>query len=33
MPRFAGAIYALEELARDDLEMHWQIKGTLCAYR
>jgi uncharacterized protein YjbI with pentapeptide repeats len=27
-----GAIYALEKLARDDLEMHWPIMETLCAY-
>jgi len=27
-----GAIYALEKLARDDLEIHWPIMETLCAY-
>ena len=27
-----GAIYALEKIARDDLEMHWSIMETLCAY-
>jgi uncharacterized protein YjbI with pentapeptide repeats len=27
-----GAIYALEKLARDDLDMHWPIMETLCAY-
>jgi uncharacterized protein YjbI with pentapeptide repeats len=27
-----GAIYALEKLARDDIEMHWPIMETLCAY-
>jgi len=27
-----GAIYAREELARGDLEMHWPIMETLCAY-
>ena len=27
-----GAIYALEKLARDDLEMHWPIMETLYAY-
>ncbi len=27
-----GAIYALEKLAREDLDMHWPIMETLCAY-
>jgi len=27
-----GAIYALEKLAREDLNMHWPIMETLCAY-
>ena len=27
-----GAIYALEKLARDDLNMHWPIMESLCAY-
>jgi uncharacterized protein YjbI with pentapeptide repeats len=27
-----GAIYALEKLAREDLELHWPIMETLCAY-
>lgn len=27
-----GAIYALEKLAREDLDLHWPIMETLCAY-
>lgn len=27
-----GAIYALEQLARDVIELHWPIMETLCAY-
>ncbi len=27
-----GAIYALEKLAREGLDMHWPIMETLCAY-
>ncbi len=27
-----GAIYALEKLARDDVDLHWPIMETLCAY-
>jgi len=27
-----GAIYALEKLAREDIDLHWPIIETLCAY-
>jgi uncharacterized protein YjbI with pentapeptide repeats len=27
-----GAIYALEKLAREDIDLHWPIMETLCAY-
>jgi uncharacterized protein YjbI with pentapeptide repeats len=27
-----GAIYALEKLAREDINLHWPIMETLCAY-